>query len=83
MMGSVLHILPVHLHHPVSRSEPGQVRGGAGLHFADKLPTSVPLTVQVKAITKFSLNQKAESGSQLDLHREGESGSKCLGGINR
>ncbi len=68
MVGFNLHILPVHLHHPVSWSEPGQVSRGAGLHFADELSPFVPLTVQVKPIAVLSFVQETEPGSQLALH---------------
>lgn len=68
MVAFVLHILPVHLHHPVSWSQPGQIRRGAGLHFADELSAFIPLTVQVKPIAALSLGQETEPGSQLALH---------------
>lgn len=68
MVAFVLHILPVHLHHPVSRSQPAQVRRGAGLHFADELSSFIPLPVQVEPIPALSFGQETESGSQLALH---------------
>lgn len=68
MVGFVLHILPVHLHHPVSRSQPRQVSRGAGLHFADELTAFIPLTVQVKPIAALSFGQVTDPGSQLTLH---------------
>ena len=68
MVVFLLHILPVHLHHPVPRSQPGQVRRGAGLHFADELPAPIPLSVQVKPISALSFGQETEPGSQLAIH---------------
>lgn len=64
----VLHIFPVHLHHTVPWSQPGHVSRGAGLHFADVLPASVALTVQVKAIAAVAFSQETEPWSHLALH---------------
>lgn len=68
MVAFVLHILPVHLHHPVSWSQSAQVGRGAGLHFADELAAFIPLTVQVKPIAALPFGQETEPGSQLALH---------------
>lgn len=68
MVWFLLHILPVHLHHPVSWSQPGEISRGARLHFADELSTFVPFTVQVKAIAALSYGEETEPGSQLTLH---------------
>lgn len=87
MVGFVLHILPVHLHHSVPWSQPGQVSRGAGLHFADELSAFIPLTVQVKAIAALSFGQETDPGSQLALHPsasiDGKQVSQSLRRINR
>lgn len=65
----VLHILTVHLHHPVSWSQPAQLGAGAGLHFADELSASVPLALQVKPVSARPFRQETQPRSQLTLHR--------------
>lgn len=82
-MGLHLHILSVHLHHPVSRSQPGPVSRGAGLHFADKLPPFVPLSVQMKPIPALSFAQETEPGPQLALHPASADGSASLSRLKR
>lgn len=68
MVGFVFHILPVHLHHPVSWSQSAHVSRGAWLHFADELSAFIPLTMQVEPIAALSFGQETEPGSQLALH---------------
>lgn len=65
----VLHVLTVHLHHPVSWSQPAQLGAGAGLHFADELSASVPLALQVKPVSARPFRQETQPRSQLTLHR--------------
>lgn len=65
----MLHIVPVHLHQPVSGSESGQLGRGAGLHLPDELSASVLLSVQVEAIPALCSHQETEPGSsELQLH---------------
>lgn len=82
LMGFVLNILPVHLHHPVPWPQPGHVSRGAGLHFADERSAFIP---QVKPIALY-FGQETEPRSQLTLHPSqsiGESRSMRLRRINR
>lgn len=68
MMSFILYILSVHLHQSVTWSQPGQVSRGAGLDFADKLSSSIPLAMQMKSIATLSFDQKTKPWSQLDFH---------------
>lgn len=90
MVGFVLHILPVHLHHSVPGTQPAQVSRRTGLHFPDELSAFVALAVQVKAIPAIPFGQETESGSQLALHppsasidEGGKTGQKSLRRIHR
>lgn len=68
MMSFFFHVLSVHLHQSVPRSESGLVGRGTRLHCADELSAFFLLSVQVETISALSFDQKAESGSQLVLH---------------
>lgn len=62
-----LHVLSVHLHHPVAGSETGQVSGGARLDLADVLRSSVALAVQMKSVSTISFSQITQPWTELPL----------------
>lgn len=80
VVGFVLHVLAVHLHHPVPGPQAAVISRRTGLHLADKLAAFVALTVQVEAIAAISFGEETEPGSQLGLHSPRQAGQekKCI-----
>lgn len=76
VVGFVLHVLAVHLHHPVPGPQAAVISRRTGLHLADKLAAFVALTVQVEAIAAISFGEETEPGSQLGLHSPRQAGQE-------